>query len=133
MSKKKSNTKTSGNGSPAESERSPEELAEALERQRELSATFDSQTYAEIPDNRSDALYSIESVIFSQIAILQRRKNMPDGLERKEWNRLNDLVRMMKGLTDIELTSTKKSLLEGLSDEEVLKLVEEAKRTILEE
>ena len=85
------------------------------------------------PVNRPDALYSIESVMYSQIAILLRKKDTTEGLDFKEWNRLNDMVKMMKGLTDMELTTTKKSLLEGLSDEEILALVDEAKKTLLDE
>lgn len=108
-------------------------LAERLKAEAEHNETFDDKTFNLVPESRPDALYSIESVIYSQIAILMRRKNMPDGLKPQEWTRLNDLVRMMKGLTDMEMTTTKKSLLEGLSNDEVLALVDEAKKTLLED
>lgn len=84
------------------------------------------------PGTRPAALYSVEAVMYSQMAILMKKKDEPDGLSNMEWKRLNDIIKMFKGISEIELTSIKASVLEGLTDKEIIDLVDEAKRTLLE-
>lgn len=90
-------------------------------------------TSKETTPKRDQALYSIESIYYSQLALLTEKAKTTEGLNEKDWKRLKDIMKVISTATDIELNTTKKSVLEGLTDDEVLELVEEAKRKLANE
>lgn len=86
-------------------------------------------TTKESAPSRDQALYSIESIYYSQLVILEA-KAKGAGLNESEWKRLKEIMKVISTATDIDLNTTKKSVLEGLSDSEVLELVEEARKKL---
>ena len=90
-------------------------------------------TVKETSTTRDQALYSIEAVFYAQLATLQEKAKGAQGLSDKEWKQLKDIMKVISQATDIDLNTTRKSLLEGLSDEEVLELVEQAKRKLADD